>query len=116
MFATRARRSVESSRLVLDGAKSKDSAQPGHISEEKLREIETKEDEFVAQTEEAVGVMKNVLDTPEPLRNLAELVASQAEFHKRAAEILKECQEAVDELQVEQEVSFFSFFPFLFSL
>ena len=116
MFATRARRGVENSRLVLDGAKSKDSGPAGgsgQISEEKHREIETKEDEFVAQTEEAMGVMKNVLDTPEPLRNLAELVASQVEYHKRAMEILKEVQEQVDELQVEQEVSLCEIFFFL---
>ena len=107
MFATRARRSVENSRLLLDGAKSKDSANPalGHVSDEKQREIETIEDEFVAQTEEAVGVMKNVLDTPEPLRCLKELVESQWEFHRRAMEILEEVRETVGELQVEQEVS-----------
>jgi hypothetical protein len=68
-------------------------------------EVEAKEDEFVAQTEEAVGVMKNVLDTPEPLRNLAELIAAQLEFHKKAYEILSELAPEIDQLQVEQEVS-----------
>lgn len=69
MFATRARRGVENSRLGLDAAKSKGKAAGGGrgmnpddemISEESRAEIEQKEDEFVAQTEEAVGVMKNV--------------------------------------------------------
>lgn len=32
-----------------------------HLSEEARAEIEAAEDEFVNQTEEAVGVMKNVL-------------------------------------------------------
>jgi len=32
----------------------------GHLSEEARAEIEAAEDEFVNQTEEAVGVMKNV--------------------------------------------------------
>lgn len=46
-----------------------------------------------------------VLDTPEPLRNLAELVAAQLEFHKKAYEILSDLGPEIDQLQVEQEVS-----------
>lgn len=67
MFATRARRAVENSRLVLDASKSKAKAANGgrvnsddELTEEARAEIERKEDEFVGQTEEAVGVMKNV--------------------------------------------------------
>lgn len=45
-----------------------------------------------------------VLDTPEPLRNLADLIAAQLEFHKKAYEILSELAPIVDGLQVEQEV------------
>jgi hypothetical protein len=77
MFATRARRNVENSRLSLDAAKARakshgvgwklpgvTSRTGGHdddIASEELRaEIEQAEDEFVGQTEEAVGVMKNV--------------------------------------------------------
>ena len=45
-----------------------------------------------------------VLDTPEPLRNLADLIAAQLEFHKKAYEILSELAPVVDGLQVEQEV------------
>lgn len=45
-----------------------------------------------------------MLDTPEPLRNLAELIAAQVEYHKRAYEILSELAPEVDALQVEQEV------------
>lgn len=76
MFATRARKSVENSRLLLDAAKARaknpgwhlpGQATPQHdgnedeaISEEARVEIEQAEDEFVGQTEEAVGVMKNV--------------------------------------------------------
>ncbi|KAI9761103.1 MAG: hypothetical protein M4579_001255 [Chaenotheca gracillima] len=123
MFATRARKSVENSRLLLDAAKAKAKNGPafnmpgqagrkeGHedesgISEEARVEVEQAEDEFVGQTEEAVGVMKNVLDTPEPLRNLADLIAAQLEYHKKAYEILSELAPVVDELQVEQEASY----------
>jgi hypothetical protein len=75
MFATRARKSVENSRLMLDAAKAKAKSPgwtlPGQnkphgeiheddTTEEARAEIEQAEDEFVGQTEEAVGVMKNV--------------------------------------------------------
>jgi hypothetical protein len=77
MFATRARKSVENSRLMLDAAKAKSKSPGWHLpgqaaprndghdedpSEEARVEIEQAEDEFVGQTEEAVGVMKNVRD------------------------------------------------------
>lgn len=77
MFATKARKNVENSRLLLDAAKARtkqrshaQSSGPagrrdglddeGSISEEARLDVEQAEDEFVGQTEEAVGVMKNV--------------------------------------------------------
>lgn len=80
MFATRARKGVENSRLTLDAAKARAKgnvwklpvpavaaaqnpraeAHEEEISPEAQEEIEKAEDEFVTQTEEAVGVMKNV--------------------------------------------------------
>ena len=69
MFATRARRGVENARLNLDATKAKAKAKSQGrgmnpddelIDDEMRAEIEHKEDEFVGQTEEAVGVMKNV--------------------------------------------------------
>lgn len=73
-FATRARNSVENARLSLDATKAKkgatglvprapvgrDNLGDEYLTEETRAEIEAKEDEFVGQTEEAVGVMKNV--------------------------------------------------------
>lgn len=120
MFATRARKAVENSRLNLDATKANvkggftlpgQKAQQHQLGDEDLTEeqrakIEQAEDEFVGQTEEAVGVMKNVLDTPEPLRNLADLIAAQLEYHKKAYEILSELAPVVDQLQVEQEASY----------
>lgn len=133
MFATKARKAVESSRLVLDSTKgSKKSAVMGRgmnpddetaLSEEARAEIEAKEDDFVGQVEEAQSVMKNVsltfscaltdtytfsqvLDTPEPLRNLADLIAAQLEFHKKAYEILNDLAPVIDNLQVEQEATY----------
>lgn len=119
-FATRARKAVENARLSLDATKANARGiaftLPGQaprrdgldddLSDEARAKIEQAEDEFVGQTEEAVGVMKNVLDTPEPLRNLADLIAAQLEYHKKAYEILSELAPVVDQLQVEQEASY----------
>ena len=68
MFATRARRGVENARLSLDATKAKGRTGGARgmnpddemMSEETRALVEHKEDEFVGQTEEAVGVMKNV--------------------------------------------------------
>lgn len=88
MFATRARKGVEKSRLTLDAAKAKakgtvwklpvpavaaaqqsprEGPQEEDISPEAQEEIEKAEDEFVTQTEEAVGVMKNVSRTEQAI-------------------------------------------------
>ncbi|PGH10973.1 hypothetical protein AJ79_05124 [Helicocarpus griseus UAMH5409] len=107
MFAAKARKNVENARLMLDSIKASKGVSKGDLdslSEEDRAEVEQAEDEFVGQTEEAVGVMKNVLDTPEPLRNLADLIAAQLEYHKKSYEILSELAPVVDGLQVEQEV------------
>lgn len=45
-----------------------------------------------------------VLDTPEPLRNLSELIAAQIEYHKKAYEVLSELAPVIENLQTEQEV------------
>jgi len=77
MFATRARKNVENARLTLDSTKARvrgttwklhapgsprteQMDQPQELGVEAQEEIEKAEDEFVTQTEEAVGVMKNV--------------------------------------------------------
>jgi hypothetical protein len=82
MFATRARKAVENSRLGLDATKANAKGgaftMPGQagrkdgmeeeLSDEARSKIEQAEDEFVGQTEEAVGVMKNASlhRTPSP--------------------------------------------------
>ncbi|ROT39460.1 BAR domain-containing protein [Sodiomyces alkalinus F11] len=121
MFASRARKNVEKSRLNLDAVKARahgttwqlghsssraEEPQSHELSSEAQEEVEKAEDEFVTQTEEAVAIMKNVLDTPEPLRNLADLIAAQIEYHKKSYEILSELAPIVDGLQVEQETSY----------
>ena len=70
MFATRARRGVENARLGLDATKAKGKGSKGEddlpMSDEHRAEVERKEDNLVAVTEDAVGVMKNVRVHPLP--------------------------------------------------
>jgi len=107
--ADKARTAVTNARLSLDAAKGRAAAGGRHeesYSEQQKRAIEQAEDVFVEKVDEATSVMRNVLDTPEPLRNIAELVKAQAEFHARAAEILEEVSRSVDEIQMDQETSY----------
>jgi Bin/amphiphysin/Rvs domain for vesicular trafficking len=79
-FATKARRNVENSRLLLDSTKASKRSQvigkgmnpddETALSEEARAEIEAKEDDFVSQVEEAQGVMKNASRTSTPYRNV----------------------------------------------
>ena len=107
--ADKARTGVNNARLTLDAAKSRASAGGRHeeaFTESQRKAIESAEDAFVEKVDEATSVMRNVLDTPEPLRNLVELAKAQAEFHYRAAEILEEVGKVVGEMQVEQEAEY----------
>ena len=107
--ADKARTAVNNARLILDAAKGKASAGGRHeesYTEAQRKSIEQAEDAFVEKVDEATSVMRNVLDTPEPLRNIVELVKAQAEFHQRAADILEEVGKTISEIQVEQESSY----------
>lgn len=105
-FAGRARSNVHKARLNLDAAKAAaKTAKPERQATARV-EVEQAEDEFVAATEEAVSVMKNILDTPEPLRNLSELIAAQLAYHKASVEILNNLLPEIDELHGEQENKF----------
>lgn len=105
-FATKARKNVHNARLTLDAVKqSAKTARPERQAEARA-EVEHAEDEFVAATEEAVSVMKNALDTPEPLRNLLELITAQLAFHKAAAETLTQLVPEIEQLQTEQESTY----------
>ncbi|KAK0943086.1 BAR domain-containing protein [Friedmanniomyces endolithicus] len=107
--AGKARTAVANARLSLDAAKARAAAGGRHeenYTEQQKRAIEQAEDVFVEKVDEATSVMRNVLDTPEPLRNVAALVQAQAEFHARSAEILEEVAKSIDEIQMDQETSY----------
>ena len=107
--ADKARTAVNNARLSLDAAKSKASAGGRHeeaYTDAQRKSIEAAEDAIVEKLDEATSVMRNVLDTPEPLRNLVELLKAQAEFHQRAADILEEVGKGVSDIQMDQEADY----------
>ncbi len=107
--ADKARTAVQNARLSLDAAKNKASAGGRHeesYTEAQRKAIEAAEDVFVEKVDEATSIMRNALDTPEPLRNLTELLKAQAEYHQRAADILEEVGKEVGEIQMQQEADY----------
>ncbi|GMM37573.1 Gvp36 protein [Saccharomycopsis crataegensis] len=86
--ATKARQTVEEKRLNYDAARAAiKTARPDQVA--KLRsELDHLEDEFANATEEAVSIMKNVVDDSKPLAELSELIEAQLSYHKSAAELL----------------------------
>lgn len=77
MLLQKARKDVQNCRLNYDACKQRvKGAKPDKV--EVLRhEMEKAEDEFVAAVEDAMNKMKAVVTSPQPLSNLADLVAAQ---------------------------------------
>jgi hypothetical protein len=101
--AMKARQAVRTSRLELDAAKqSLKNASPARQEQARL-EVENAEDDLVQKTEVAITLMKTVLENPEPLKNLNELVKAQLSFYSAAAEALSGVQGDIEELSVAAE-------------
>lgn len=102
-IASKARKNVQKARLTLDAAKNAARTAKPERQVVLRVELEQAEDDFVSATEEAVSVMKNILDTPEPLRNLSDFIAAQLSYYKASVEVLSQLLPEIDELQSEQE-------------
>ncbi|KAH9475370.1 Protein GVP36 [Psilocybe cubensis] len=101
--AIKARQAVRVSRLELDAAKqSLKNASPAKQEQARL-EVENAEDDLVQKTEVAITLMKTVLENPEPIKNLNELVKAQLMYFSIAAEALSSVQGEIEELSVAAE-------------
>jgi hypothetical protein len=101
--AVKARQAVRVSRLELDAAKQTlKNANPAKQEHARL-EVENAEDDLVQKTEVAITLMKAVLDNPEPIKNLNELIKAQLRFYAVAAESLSAVQGEIEELSVAAE-------------
>jgi len=98
--AMKARQAVRASRLELDAAKQTlKNANPAKQEQARL-EVENAEDDLVQKTEVAITLMKTVLENPEPIKNLNELVKAQLLYFSVAAEALASVQGEIEELSV----------------
>ncbi|TRM66653.1 BAR domain-containing family protein [Schizophyllum amplum] len=101
--AMKARQAVKASRLELDAAKQAlKNASPARQEHARL-EVENAEDDLVQKTEVAITLMKTVLENPEPIKNINELVKAQLTFFAVAAEALSGVQGEIEELTVAAE-------------
>lgn len=82
-----ARLHLDSKRGTLKAAES--SGAPSAKLESYGTEVEHAEDKLVGATEEAISLMKTVLDNPEPAKSLAAFVKAQLEYHRTAATTLE---------------------------
>ncbi|KAJ2775258.1 BAR domain-containing protein [Coemansia nantahalensis] len=102
-LAQNARKQVQAARLSLDAAKSAfKSARPDRADAAR-RDVEAAEDHFLTIIEEAMRLMKAIVESPEPLRCLSQFVAAQLAFHKEAAELLGDLAPEIEEIHVTQE-------------
>ncbi|CAA7270829.1 unnamed protein product [Cyclocybe aegerita] len=101
--AMKARQAVKVSRLELDAAKQSLKSASAAKQEHARLEVENAEDDLVQKTEVAITLMKTVLENPEPIKNLNELVKSQLVYFSAAAEALSTVQGEIEELSVAAE-------------
>ncbi|WFC94983.1 hypothetical protein MBRA1_001622 [Malassezia brasiliensis] len=94
-LALKARHAVKEARLHLDSKRSTlKSAEANGTASAKLEvystDVELAEDKLVSATEEAISLMKTVLDNPEPAKSLASFVQAQLEYHRAAVRALEQ--------------------------
>jgi thiamine phosphate synthase YjbQ (UPF0047 family) len=99
--ADRARKLVENKRLSYDAARaSLKNAKPE--KEASLRvTLETLEDEFAAATEDAVAVLRQVVESSSIVTELVELVTAQLAYHKAATQLLEDVLPGLEDLRDE---------------
>ncbi|CAD6575584.1 MAG: hypothetical protein CYPHOPRED_005746 [Cyphobasidiales sp. Tagirdzhanova-0007] len=110
--AMRARASVKSARLSLDASRAKYKALGavagggGQKREQARLDVEAAEEALVTATEEAINLMRAVLDDPEPVKSISALVKAQLDYHARASEALDQIMQGVQEAGVQAEVEY----------
>ncbi|SCV68884.1 BQ2448_1005 [Microbotryum intermedium] len=93
--------------IQLDALRGTLKSATGGPSQEKARiEVEAAEEKLVNATEEAINLMRSVLDSPEPIKNLAALVKAQQAFYAEAAEALASIQGEMEEASVQAEAEY----------
>ncbi|KAA1133153.1 hypothetical protein PGTUg99_021888 [Puccinia graminis f. sp. tritici] len=105
--AMKSRQNVRSARLALDAARLAQKNSPEGPKKEQARiEVDNAEEKLVAATEEAIELMKRVLDDPEPIRAIAQLIKAQQAYHLAASDALQGLIGEVEDAAVTAEAEF----------
>ncbi|KAJ1840974.1 BAR domain-containing protein, partial [Coemansia sp. RSA 2708] len=102
-LAQNARRQVQAARLQLDAHKAAFKSAAPHKADAARQQVEHAEDHFVTCVDEAMRLMRAVVESPEHLKCLSEFVAAQLAFHREAAALLGDLAPEIEEIQVTQE-------------
>ncbi|KAJ3215272.1 hypothetical protein HK099_006441 [Clydaea vesicula] len=103
----KARKNVHSVRLTYDAKRvALKNAKP-EFAEAAKADMELAEDEFVQAVDVSMGLMKAVVESNEPLKNLADLVSAQLKYHKKAYEVLQNLSPDLDELIIQQDINLY---------
>ncbi|BGP12914.1 hypothetical protein JCM10213_004333 [Rhodosporidiobolus nylandii] len=102
--AMKARGEVKNARLSLDATRATFKNATGGPKQEQARiEVEQAEETLVTATEEAINLMRAVLENPEPIKNLASLIRAQKSFYEEAAAALGSIEGEVETAAAEAE-------------
>jgi len=98
--AMRSRQAVKSARLTLDSCRTtlKNTSASGPKQEQARLEVEAAEEKLVLSTEEAISLMRSVLENPESIAALGKLVQAQQEYSAHSAQILSTLQTQIEGL------------------
>ncbi|KAJ1644543.1 BAR domain-containing protein [Coemansia erecta] len=102
-MAQNARKQVGAARLSLDAAKGAFKNAHGDKVDGARREVEGAEDHFVTVVEEAMKLMRAVVESPENLRHLVAFVNAQLAFHRESSALLADLAPELEEILVTQE-------------
>ncbi|BEJ14668.1 hypothetical protein CspHIS471_0404350 [Cutaneotrichosporon sp. HIS471] len=105
-LAMKARANVKTARLELDSARGMLKTAGPTKQEQARLHVEEAEDKLVQATETAIGLMKAVLENPEPLQNLSALVKAQLIYFSTAAEALSGIESQIDEAATAAEAEY----------
>lgn len=80
-----------------------------------MRAVEAAEEHLVEATEQAINLMRSVLENPEPIKNIHALLKAQQTFYAEASEalasVLGEVEEAGTQAEAEWRCVSLSAFP-----
>ncbi|KLT43590.1 hypothetical protein CC85DRAFT_307504 [Cutaneotrichosporon oleaginosum] len=105
-LAMKARANVKTARLELDSARGVLKTSGPAKQEQARLHVEEAEDKLVQATETAIGLMKAVLENPEPLQNLSALVKAQLIYFSTAAEALSGIEGQIEEAATSAEAEY----------